>query len=51
VTCPYHYAGLIGLGYFFMSFYYQPNLISRGMQASYAIVKGFIAIALVVRTL
>lgn len=29
LSCPYHYTGIIGLILFFISFYYQPNIIGR----------------------
>ena len=41
VACPYHYAGLLGLIFFFVSFYYQPNLVGRGVWGAYLGVKVF----------
>ena len=35
VACPYHYAGLLGLLFFFASFYFQPNLVGRGSLTMY----------------
>lgn len=37
VACPFHYTGLIGLILFFVIFYFQPNIISRGEQQAYRI--------------
>ncbi len=45
VACPYHYAGLLGLLFFFASFYFQPNLIGRGVLNSYAGIKMLVFIS------
>lgn len=39
ITCPYHYAGLIGLVLFFVSFYFQPNVANRNEFGPYASTK------------
>lgn len=39
LTCPFHYTGIIGLILFFVSFYYQPNLIGRGESDTYHSLK------------
>ena len=39
IACPYHYTGLIGLVLFFISFYFQPNIVGRSEQGPYNSVK------------
>ena len=51
VACPYHYAGLLGLIFFFVSFYYQPNLVGQGSQKHYTGWKTFILASLGVSAL
>lgn len=48
VACPYHYAGLLGLLFFFASFYFQPNLLSRSSLGSYISKKVLIFISWVI---
>lgn len=42
LSCPYHYAGIIGLILFFMAFYFQPNIVGRGETDMYYIAKTII---------
>lgn len=44
VACPYHYAGLLGLIFFFASFYFQPNLVGRGSLGAYIASKVFLVL-------
>ena len=44
VACPYHYAGLLGLIFFFISFYFQPNLVGRSPLGAYVHTKTFVLI-------
>ena len=45
ILCPYHYTGLLGLLFFFISFYFQPNIIARTLLDSYLIQKVFLFIS------
>ena len=36
IACPYHYTGIIGLVLFFVSFYFQPNIIGRSEWGAYS---------------
>ena len=36
IACPYHYTGIIGLVLFFVSFYFQPNIIGRSEFGGYS---------------
>ena len=51
VACPYHYAGLLGLLYFFVSFYYQPNLVGRSHLGSYLALKTFTFFSLITKAI
>lgn len=42
VACPFHYTGLLGLVLFFVSFYFQPNIIGRNETQSYSSIKTFL---------
>ena len=42
IVCPFHYAGLLGLLLFFVSFYYQPNIVGRGENTLYSSLESFI---------
>lgn len=35
IACPYHYTGIIGLVLFFVSFYFQPNIVGRSEWGAY----------------
>ena len=47
ILCPYHYTGLLGLLFFFVSFYYQPNIIGRTLLDSYIVQKIFLFISFI----
>lgn len=42
VACPFHYTGLLGLLLFFVSFYFQPNILGRSEYQAYKYVPTFL---------
>lgn len=39
IACPYHYTGILGLVLFFVSFYFQPNIVGRSELHAYGTVR------------
>jgi quinol-cytochrome oxidoreductase complex cytochrome b subunit len=39
IACPFHYLGLIGLALFFVSFYFQPNILAQSEFKEYTGIK------------